>query len=127
MPRYRKKPVIIESFKPKTWVVRKEPDEGIRTLSDWRKRRMGKRGQSSRFHAIYLTRHPSSCERRFQMKRRLLVWWLKLRHGDQWWFWTPEWQAGEREADADIAAGRTQVYTNAAEFLASLDDEHGSK
>jgi bifunctional DNA-binding transcriptional regulator/antitoxin component of YhaV-PrlF toxin-antitoxin module len=23
------------------------------------------------------------------------------------WFWTPEWQAGEREASAEIAAGRT--------------------
>ena len=24
---------------------------------------------------------------------------------DQAWFWTPEWQAGERKADAEIAAG----------------------
>jgi bifunctional DNA-binding transcriptional regulator/antitoxin component of YhaV-PrlF toxin-antitoxin module len=26
---------------------------------------------------------------------------------DQAWFWTERWQAMEREADADIAAGRT--------------------
>lgn len=26
---------------------------------------------------------------------------------DQLWFWTDEWQAGEREADEDIRAGRT--------------------
>ncbi len=25
---------------------------------------------------------------------------------DQAWFWTTDWQEGEREADADIAAGR---------------------
>ncbi len=25
---------------------------------------------------------------------------------DQAWFWTPSWQAGEAEADRDIAAGR---------------------
>ncbi len=25
---------------------------------------------------------------------------------EQAWFWTPDWQEGEREADADIAAGR---------------------
>ena len=25
---------------------------------------------------------------------------------DQAWYWTPEWQKGEREADEDIAAGR---------------------
>lgn len=25
---------------------------------------------------------------------------------DQAWFWTPSWQAGENEADRDIAEGR---------------------
>ncbi|MBU1670578.1 MAG: AbrB/MazE/SpoVT family DNA-binding domain-containing protein [Actinobacteria bacterium] len=25
---------------------------------------------------------------------------------EQAWFWTPDWQEGEREADSDIAAGR---------------------
>ena len=38
----------------------------------------------------------------------------------QAWFWTPEWQAGEREAEADIKAGRTKVYTSDEEFLAAL-------
>lgn len=28
---------------------------------------------------------------------------------DQAWFWTDRWQAMEREADADVAAGRTVV------------------
>lgn len=57
------------------------------------------------------------------MRRFLLVVWLKLRHGRQWWYWTPEWQAGEREAEAEMAAGQYTTYTNAAAFLASLDDE----
>ena len=38
----------------------------------------------------------------------------------QAWFWTPEWQAGEREADADIAAGRADRYYSDEEFLAAL-------
>lgn len=30
----------------------------------------------------------------------------RLIDADQAWFWTPEWQKGEREADEDIRAGR---------------------
>ena len=41
---------------------------------------------------------------------------------DQAWFWTPEWQAKERQADEDIAAGRGKVYLSDEEFLASLDE-----
>ncbi len=40
---------------------------------------------------------------------------------DQWWFWTPEWQAGEREADADLAAGRFQRFDSDEAFLTHLD------
>ena len=32
------------------------------------------------------------------------------RAADQAWFWTPEWQAGEREASEQIAAGATTSY-----------------
>jgi hypothetical protein len=39
---------------------------------------------------------------------------------DQLWFWTPEWQAKEREADADLAAGRYKTFKTAAEAIASL-------
>ena len=39
----------------------------------------------------------------------------------QAWFWTPEWQAGEREADEDIAAGRIERFESDEEFLAALD------
>jgi AbrB family looped-hinge helix DNA binding protein len=38
----------------------------------------------------------------------------------QWWYWTPEWQAGEREADAELAAGRGETFNSAEEFLEAL-------
>lgn len=40
---------------------------------------------------------------------------------DQAWFWTPEWQEGEREADADLAAGQGSIYYSDEEFLAALE------
>ena len=40
---------------------------------------------------------------------------------DQAWFFTPEWMAGEREADEDIAAGRGTVHESAKEMFAHLD------
>ena len=40
---------------------------------------------------------------------------------DQAWFFTPEWLAGEREADEDIAAGRGTVQESAEEMFAHLD------
>ena len=38
----------------------------------------------------------------------------------QEWFWTSEWQAAEREAEEDLAAGRVETFDNDADFLASL-------
>lgn len=40
----------------------------------------------------------------------------------QAWFWTPEWQVAEREADDDRAAGGARHFDSDGEFLASLDD-----
>lgn len=42
---------------------------------------------------------------------------------DQEWFWTPEWQAKEAEADADKAAGRFVRHATDEDFLASLDED----
>lgn len=44
----------------------------------------------------------------------------KLIDADQAWFWTEEWQCGEREASDDIAAGRTRRSRSADEFIESL-------
>jgi hypothetical protein len=41
---------------------------------------------------------------------------------DQAWFWTREWQEKEREADSDLAAGKTTRYESNEEFLAALDE-----
>jgi hypothetical protein len=41
---------------------------------------------------------------------------------EQAWFWTAEWQAGEREASEDIAAGRVEGFDSAEDFFASFPD-----
>ena len=46
----------------------------------------------------------------------------KVIDATQAWFWAPTWQAGEREAAEDIAAGRGRVFTTADDFVASLDE-----
>ena len=40
----------------------------------------------------------------------------------QSWFWTQAWQKREREAAADLAAGRSRVFESSEAFLASLDE-----
>ena len=37
------------------------------------------------------------------------------------WYWTEEWQEGEREADADIAAGRVKHFNSVDELIADLN------
>lgn len=37
------------------------------------------------------------------------------------WFWSEEWQAGEREADEDISNGRYKKFTTVNELLGYLD------
>jgi antitoxin PrlF len=40
---------------------------------------------------------------------------------DQAWFFTPQWLAGEREADEEIAAGRGTAHGSADGMFAHLD------
>lgn len=40
----------------------------------------------------------------------------------QAYFWTPRWQAGEREADEDIKAGRVREFANIDDAIKYLDD-----
>jgi AbrB family looped-hinge helix DNA binding protein len=44
----------------------------------------------------------------------------------QAWFWTPEWQAGEREADDDLKAGRFTV-TTTDEFKKDISSRASAK
>ena len=46
----------------------------------------------------------------------------KMIDATQAWFWQPEWQAGEREAAADLAAGRSRVLDPSEAFLSSLEE-----
>ncbi len=39
---------------------------------------------------------------------------------DQLWYWTPEWQAKEREADEDLAAGRYKAFKTAGKAVTGL-------
>ena len=45
----------------------------------------------------------------------------KLIDATQAWFWTPSWQAREREADEDLAAGRYERFHSDEEFLEALE------
>ena len=40
---------------------------------------------------------------------------------DQAWFWTEQWQKAEREAQADIDAGRVHRYANIDEAVSALE------
>lgn len=42
---------------------------------------------------------------------------------DQRWFWTPEWQAGEREAEDQIAAGGGKVFHDLDDMFKYLNRE----
>lgn len=41
---------------------------------------------------------------------------------DQAWFWTPEWLAGELQADAEIAGGQGRVFDSTEAFLKHLEE-----
>jgi len=42
---------------------------------------------------------------------------------DQAWFWTPEWQAKEKEADQDLASGRFREFRKLEDLLKDLNGE----
>jgi AbrB family looped-hinge helix DNA binding protein len=45
----------------------------------------------------------------------------------QAYYWTPGWQAAEREADEDIAAGRVHTFDNAEDLIANLHKGRAKK
>jgi len=45
----------------------------------------------------------------------------KLIDSSQAYFWSPSWQAGERKASADIAAGRVGEAADAKDLIVRLD------
>jgi AbrB family looped-hinge helix DNA binding protein len=53
---------------------------------------------------------------------RVLMSGLKMIPAEQAWFWTERWQAGEREASAQIARGSGRVFNTSEDFVKSLDN-----
>jgi AbrB family looped-hinge helix DNA binding protein len=47
---------------------------------------------------------------------------LKVIDATQAWFWRTAWQAGEREASEELAAGKGDFFESSDEFLASFDE-----
>jgi len=45
----------------------------------------------------------------------------KVVDATQAWFWSPDWQAGEREADLDRKARRLETFDTEAAFLDALE------
>ena len=46
---------------------------------------------------------------------------MKLVPAEQSWFWTKEWQEGEKEAEEDKAAGKVKSFDNVEDLLEDLD------
>ncbi|WP_347488919.1 AbrB/MazE/SpoVT family DNA-binding domain-containing protein [Desulfoscipio sp. XC116] len=46
---------------------------------------------------------------------------MKLIPADQTWFWTSEWQKGEKEAEEDVVAGKVKSFENVEDLLKDLD------
>ena len=46
----------------------------------------------------------------------------KLVRHNQLWFWSDEWQAGEREVDEEILDGKYELFNSIDEFIAGLLD-----
>lgn len=44
----------------------------------------------------------------------------KLIDASQAWFWSKEWQAGEKEAEHDIKSGKIKKYKDANELISKL-------
>ena len=45
----------------------------------------------------------------------------KVIDATQAWFWEPTWQSGEREADADRKAGRSEAFESGEAMVAALE------
>ena len=46
---------------------------------------------------------------------------MKLVPAEQAWFWTKEWQEGEKEVEEDKAAGKVKSFDNVEDLLEDLD------
>lgn len=68
--------------------------------------------------SLLLARHGRSARATMELRLERIE--HMLTAPDQAWYWTPEWQAGEVEADADLAAGRVSFSGSDETFLDAL-------
>jgi hypothetical protein len=76
----------------------------------------------ARIRASDLPSHPGGAQvlADAQALRATLYGHIQALAPEEAWFWTEEWQAGEREADAQIAAGQLITFESDEEFDAYL-------
>ncbi|WP_435110319.1 AbrB/MazE/SpoVT family DNA-binding domain-containing protein [Nocardiopsis synnemataformans] len=48
---------------------------------------------------------------------------LTIIPSDQRWFWTEEWQQGEREANEQVRAGEGETFMNPEDMFADIEGE----
>lgn len=61
-----------------------------------------------------------SPDEKFELARRLDE---EAVFNDQSWYWTPEWQAAEKEADEDITAGRVHRFDDVEDAIKFLHQQ----
>jgi AbrB family looped-hinge helix DNA binding protein len=62
-------------------------------------------------------------EVRLDKEGRIVLTPKKLVDASQTYFWTEEWQKGERKADEDIKAGRVKKFKSAADAVKYLESK----
>jgi AbrB family looped-hinge helix DNA binding protein len=62
-------------------------------------------------------------EVRLDKEGRIVLTPKKLVDASQAYFWTEEWQKGERKADEDIKAGRVKKFKSAADAVKYLENK----
>jgi len=63
---------------------------------------------------------PLVLNKSWNQAERVIALWERIVAADQVWYWTPEWQSAEAEADAELAAGKFDDFTSMDALIADL-------
>jgi hypothetical protein len=64
---------------------------------------------------------PLVITRSWDKAEQLVKSWEEIVAAGQEWYWTPEWQAWEAEADAELAAGNYDDFTTMDDLITDLE------
>ncbi len=70
---------------------------------------------------------PLVMTRSWSQAQQLVALWDKIVASDQTWYWTPEWQAAEAKADAELAAGKFDDFASIEEMISDLESSTTKK